>query len=193
MKKTRSTNMGNTTNNSRWFKITTSFAKSYRSVRFLFVIFEMQKNQEDSFHWNFWPSFLLNPQRISSSHYYYSIKQSQIERLFRVTKYWRKGHMLNKDMISCNRRVEAYSSCHSCSNPMPRDRFHFVQPLLCKGALSFYWAFNVERVDGPCNNLTNPKKLSFPSVCLIQSWRTAWTGTEGLSPSSWSFKINYTK
>ena len=42
------------------------------------------------------------------------------------------------------------------------------------------------RLEGPCNSLTNPRKLNFPSVCLIQSWRTAWTGTDGLRPSSWN-------
>lgn len=50
--------------------------------------------------------------------------------------------------------------------------------------LKFYWAFARARLDTPCNNLANPRKLSFPSVCLIQSWRTAWTGTEGPRPSS---------
>ena len=42
------------------------------------------------------------------------------------------------------------------------------------------------RLDVPCNNLTNPWKLSFPSAWLIQSLRIAWTGMEGPSPSSWN-------
>lgn len=54
---------------------------------------------------------------------------------------------------------------------------------------NFYWAFARVLLDTPCNNLTNPRKLNFPSVCLIQSWRTACTGTEGLRPSSW--KVSY--
>ncbi|WZY73276.1 hypothetical protein YC2023_005516 [Brassica napus] len=32
--------------------------------------------------------------------------------------------------------------------------------------------------DTPCNNLAKPKKLSFPSLCLIQSCRMVWTGIE---------------
>lgn len=45
-------------------------------------------------------------------------------------------------------------------------------------------ALGIEREDTPCRSLTNPKKLSFPSECLIQSRRTTWTGTDGLTPSS---------
>lgn len=52
--------------------------------------------------------------------------------------------------------------------------------------LSLHWAFARVRVDMPCSNLTNPRKLNFPSVCLIQSLRTAWTGMEGPRPSSWN-------
>ena len=33
-------------------------------------------------------------------------------------------------------------------------------------------ALAIEYEDNPCRSLTNPKKLSFPSECLIQSWRT---------------------
>lgn len=47
-------------------------------------------------------------------------------------------------------------------------------------------AFWNAREETPCRSLTNPKKLSFPSECLIQSWSTTWTGTDGLSPSSWN-------
>ena len=47
-----------------------------------------------------------------------------------------------------------------------------------------FQAFWNEREETPWRSLTNPKKLSFPSECLIQSWRTTWTGTDGLSPSS---------
>lgn len=53
--------------------------------------------------------------------------------------------------------------------------------------LSFHFspqALGIEREDTPCRSLTNPKKLSFPSECLIQSRRTTWTGTDGLTPSS---------
>lgn len=46
-------------------------------------------------------------------------------------------------------------------------------------------AFWNEREETPWRSLTKPKKLSFPSECFIQSWRTTWTGTDGLSPSSW--------
>jgi hypothetical protein len=52
--------------------------------------------------------------------------------------------------------------------------------------VALYCALAMVRLDVPCNNLTNPWKLSFPSVCLIQSLRTAWTGMEGPSPSSWN-------
>lgn len=45
-------------------------------------------------------------------------------------------------------------------------------------------AFGIERKDNPWRSLTNPKKLSLPSECLIQSWRTTWTGMFGLTPSS---------
>lgn len=52
--------------------------------------------------------------------------------------------------------------------------------------LFFFYAqaLAIEREDNPCRSLTNPKKLSFPSECLIQSWRTTWTGMFGLRPSS---------
>lgn len=52
-----------------------------------------------------------------------------------------------------------------------------------------FQAFWNEREETPWRSLTNPKKLSLPSECLIQSWRTTWTGTDGLSPSSWKKKI----
>lgn len=44
--------------------------------------------------------------------------------------------------------------------------------------------FDRDLLDMPCSNLTNPRKLSFPSVCRIQSCRTTCSGTEGLRPSS---------
>lgn len=46
------------------------------------------------------------------------------------------------------------------------------------------YALAKDRDDTPCNNLTKPRKLSFPSACLIQSWRTVWTGAAGARPSS---------
>lgn len=59
--------------------------------------------------------------------------------------------------------------------------------------LHLHCAFTKVRLDTPCNNLTNPRKLSFPSVCLIQSWRTTWSGIEGPSPSSWKhFELHTT-
>lgn len=42
------------------------------------------------------------------------------------------------------------------------------------------------RVETPCNSLTKPKKLSFPSVCLIQSCRMVWTGIDDPTPSSYN-------
>uniref|UniRef100_A0A0A9E627 Uncharacterized protein n=1 Tax=Arundo donax TaxID=35708 RepID=A0A0A9E627_ARUDO len=35
-----------------------------------------------------------------------------------------------------------------------------------------YQAFGIEREETPCKSFMNPRKLSFPSACLIQSWRT---------------------
>jgi hypothetical protein len=52
--------------------------------------------------------------------------------------------------------------------------------------ITLHCAFAMVRLDVPCNNLTNPWKLSFPSAWLIQSLRIAWTGMEGPSPSSWN-------
>lgn len=55
----------------------------------------------------------------------------------------------------------------------------------CLCSLVQIQAFWNEREESPWRSLTKPRKLSFPSECLIQSWRTTWTGTDGLSPSSW--------
>lgn len=44
--------------------------------------------------------------------------------------------------------------------------------------------FTEGRTETPCKSLANPKKLSFPSVCLIQSCRTECTVIAGPTPSS---------
>lgn len=59
--------------------------------------------------------------------------------------------------------------------------------LLHRSYQNFYWAFGTFRLKTHAINWQiNPRKLSFPSVCLIQSWRTTWAGMEGLRPRSWN-------
>lgn len=65
--------------------------------------------------------------------------------------------------------------------PEAKNNKHIQQK---RDIITLHCAFAMVRLDVPCNNLTNPWKLSFPSAWLIQSLRIAWTGMEGPSPSS---------
>jgi len=67
--------------------------------------------------------------------------------------------------------------------PEAKNNKHIQQK---RDIITLHCAFAMVRLDVPCNNLTNPWKLSFPSAWLIQSLRIAWTGMEGPSPSSWN-------
>lgn len=90
------------------------------------------------------------------------------------------SHVCNQDEETCC--FWSMLTSHAFKRFMINKGDKKVIAIMCVFSQAFW---NV-REETPCRSLTNPKKLSFPSECLIQSWSTTWIGTEGLRPSSWN-------